>query len=306
MPERNVCVPPDPSPVSVSGTLYIVATPIGNRADLTERARDTLANVDFIAAEDTRHTGQFLAQLGITTRLVALHEHNESARAAEFVAELSQGARIALVSDAGTPLISDPGFRLVEAASRAGVAVVAIPGACAAIAALSVAGLPTDRFVFEGFLPPRAAARQARLAALAVEVRTLVFYEAPHRIAATLDDVAAALGPDRRAVIARELTKMHETIYRGSLADLRVQAGTDPNLARGEAVLIVAGAAQTEQSVSEQTARLDTLLGPMLRALPLSQAVDLATEITGDRRNRVYERALELKRAAQQGGDEDA
>ena len=306
MPARNVCVPPDPSPVSVSGTLYIVATPIGNRADLSERARDTLANVDFIAAEDTRHTGQFLAQLGITTRLVALHEHNESARAAEFVAELSKGARIALVSDAGTPLISDPGFRLVEAASRAGVAVVAIPGACAAIAALSVAGLPTDRFVFEGFLPPRAAARQARLAALAVEVRTLVFYEAPHRIAATLDDVAAALGPDRRAVIARELTKMHETIYRGSLADLRVQAGTDPNLARGEAVLIVAGAAQTEQSVSEQTARLDTLLGPMLRALPLSQAVDLATEITGDRRNRVYERALDLKRAAQQGGEEDA
>ncbi len=282
--------------MSAPGTLFIVATPIGNRGDLTDRARDTLAGVDLIAAEDTRHTGQLLAQLGIRTPLYALHEHNEAGRAAELTARLLAGARIALVSDAGTPLISDPGYRLVAAAAAAGVTVVPIPGACAAVAALSVAGLPTDRFVFEGFLPPRAAARRAQLATLATEPRTLVFYEAPHRVAETLADLAAAFGGERPAVLGRELTKLHETVYRGTLAELVARAAADPNIARGEAVLIVAGAVPDAVSDSAELQRLDRLLAALLAALPLSQAVDLAVEFSGARRNRVYERALALKR----------
>ena len=281
--------------MSAPGTLFVVATPIGNRADISARARDTLAGVDLVAAEDTRHTGQLLAQLGITTPLQALHEHNEAARTGELVARLLAGARIALVSDAGTPLISDPGFRLVAAAGAAGVTVVPVPGACAAVAALSAAGLPTDRFVFEGFLPPRAAARRARLAALAAEPRTLVFYEAPHRIAATLADLAAAFGADRAAVVARELTKLHETIYRGALGALVARGADDPNMARGETVVVVAGAAATAAAETVDEQRLDRLLAGLLNGLPLSQAVDLATEFSGERRNRVYERALKLK-----------
>jgi 16S rRNA (cytidine1402-2'-O)-methyltransferase len=283
--------------VSAPGTLFVVATPIGNRADLTDRARETLAGVDLIAAEDTRHTGQLLALLAIRTPLLALHEHNEAARAEELTTRLQQGARIALVSDAGTPLISDPGFRLVAAAAAAGIPVVPVPGACAAVAALSVAGLATDRFVFEGFLPARAGARRTRLAALAAEPRTLVFYEAPHRIGETLADLAVACGATRRAVLARELTKLHETVYRGSLGELAERAAADPNLARGEAVLVVAGAVEQVEPPAVNHDRLDRLLAGLLAGLPLSQAVDLAAEVCGERRNRVYERALALKRA---------
>lgn len=282
--------------MSAPGTLFVVATPIGNRGDLTDRARETLAGVDLIAAEDTRHTGQLLAQLGIRTPLLALHEHNEAARAEELIARLRQGARIALVSDAGTPLISDPGFRLVATAAAAGVAVVPIPGACAAVAALSVAGLPTDRFVFEGFLPARAGARRTRLSALAAEARTLVFYEAPHRISETLADLAVAFGAGRDAVLARELTKLHETVYRGSLGELAERAAADSNMARGEAVLVVAGAAEHAAPGAADVERLDRLLAGLLAGLPLSQAVDLAAEVSGERRNRVYERALAIKR----------
>jgi 16S rRNA (cytidine1402-2'-O)-methyltransferase len=282
--------------VSAPGTLFVVATPIGNRGDLTARARDTLAAVELIAAEDTRHTGQLLAQLGIRTPLVALHEHNEAARAEDLVARLVAGARVALVSDAGTPLISDPGFRLVAAAAAAGVAVVPVPGACAAVAALSVAGLPTDRFVFEGFLPAKTAARRARLAALAAEPRTLVFYEAPHRVAEALADLVAVFGAARQAVLARELTKLHETVYRGALGELVDRAGADPNMSRGEAVLVVAGAAEAPETGAEDLERLDRLLAGLLSGLPLSQAVDLAVEASGQRRNQVYERALALKR----------
>ena len=283
--------------MSAPGTLFVVATPLGNRGDFSSRAGDTLAQVDLIAAEDTRHSGAFLSQLGITTPLVALHEHNEDARAAELVARLKDGARIALISDAGTPLISDPGYRLVAAAVAAGVAVVPVPGACAAIAALSVAGLPTDRFVFEGFLPARGAARRSRLAELASEARTLVFYEAPHRVAETLADVASAFGAERPAVLARELTKVHETLYRGGLGGLAARAASDPNMARGEAVLIVGGAPVVEAAID--AARLDRLLAGLLSGLPLSQAVDLAAEVSGERRNRVYERALVLRRKSQ-------
>ncbi|HUO79781.1 MAG TPA: 16S rRNA (cytidine(1402)-2'-O)-methyltransferase [Steroidobacteraceae bacterium] len=281
--------------MSAPGTLFVVATPIGNRADLTARARDTLAAADLVAAEDTRHTGQLLAQLGIRTPLLALHEHNEAARAEVLVARLLAGESVALVSDAGTPLISDPGFRLVAAAAAHGVAVVPVPGACAAVAALSVAGLPTDRFVFEGFLPARGAARRARLAALAAETRTLVFYEAPHRVVETLTDLAAAFGTARPAVLARELTKLHESVYRGALGTLLERAATEPNMARGEAVLVVAGAAPEAAPEAADLERLDRLLRGLLSGLPLSQAVDLAAEVSGERRNRLYERALALK-----------
>jgi 16S rRNA (cytidine1402-2'-O)-methyltransferase len=281
--------------VSAPGTLFVVATPIGHRGDLTARAREILGSVDLVAAEDTRHTGAFLAQLGIQVALVALHEHNEGERAAELVARLKDGSRIALVSDAGTPLVSDPGYRLVAAAAAAGLAVVPVPGACAAIAALSVAGLPTDRFSFEGFLPARSSARRARLETLAADARTLVFYEAPHRLAETLADLVATFGPERPAVLARELTKVHETVYRQPLGALAATAASDPNVVRGEAVLVVAGAPATAAAAAIDPARLDRLLRGLLAGLPLSQAVDLAAEATGERRNRVYERALELR-----------
>ncbi len=290
--------------MSVPGTLFIVATPIGNLADLTERARATLREVELIAAEDTRHSGALLAHFGISTPLVALHEHNEAARVDELVARMAAGAQIALISDAGTPLISDPGYRLVAAAGAAGIAVRPIPGACAAIAALSVAGLATDRFAFEGFLPQRRAARRARLKALAAESRTLVFYEAPHRVVETLEDLAGELGGGRPAVLARELTKLHETVYRGTLAELLVRAATDASMARGEGVLVVAGAPAVDDAAAADAAQQDKLLRALLPALPLSAAVDLVVELTGLRRNRVYERALQLR--GEQGGAEDA
>jgi 16S rRNA (cytidine1402-2'-O)-methyltransferase len=283
--------------VSASGTLFVVATPIGNRGDLSSRARETLAAADLILAEDTRHTGQLLAGLGITTPLLSFHEHNEASRTDELVTRLAAGARIALVSDAGTPLVSDPGYRLVAAASAAGVPVVPVPGACAAIAALSVAGLPTDRFAFEGFLPPRGAARRTRLEELAAEPRTLVFYEAPHRVGEALEDLAAIFGAARPAAVARELTKLHETVYRESLGALAARARTDADMARGEAVLVVAGAAARTADESAETQALDRLLVPLLSALPLSIAVDIALEVSGGRRNRIYRRALELKAA---------
>lgn len=283
--------------MSVSGVLYVVATPIGNRSDLTERARETLQRVDLIAAEDTRHSGQFLAQMGVMRPLVAVHQHNESERIGELLAALCRGDSIALISDAGTPLISDPGYRLVAAAAAAGITVVAVPGACAAIAALSVAGLPTDRFVFEGFLPSKAAARRTRLAELAHEPRTLVFYEAPHRVRETLQDLCDAFGGDRPVALARELTKLHEHIYRGTLAALIDQSAIDANMSRGEAVLVVGGASTPAGDAADDCVeiRVDALLEALLPLLPLSQVVDLISRWSGERRNRIYERALSLK-----------
>jgi len=281
--------------VAAPGTLFVVATPIGNRADLTERARAQLAAVDLIAAEDTRHTGAFLAQLGIERPLVSVHQHNEEGRIDELLSRLRDGEQIALVSDAGTPLVSDPGFRLVAAAAAAGMRIVPLPGACAAIAALSVAGLPTDRFVFEGFLPARGAKRRERLAALAGETRTLVFYEAPHRIGEALEDLAEAFGEGRAAVLCRELTKLHESIYRGSLGELRAQAARDEQLARGESVLVVAG--RPVQAAAGAADEVERLLRALLPELPLSRAVDVVVALTGERRNAVYPRALALKPA---------
>jgi 16S rRNA (cytidine1402-2'-O)-methyltransferase len=275
-----------------TGTLYVVATPIGNRRDLSVRAREVLGAVACIAAEDTRHSAVFLRELGIDTRVVSLHEHNEAERSAELIARLETGEDIALVSDAGTPLISDPGFRMVKAAHAARVRVNAIPGPCAAVAALSVAGLATNRFIFEGFLPQRAAARRERLAVLAAESRTLVFYEAPHRLIATLTAMVNAFGADREACIAREMTKMHETLYRDTLAGLAAAAQLDADMTRGELVIVVAGAVEDGHAADETS---ETMLRVLLAELPLKQAVDLTVKATGAQRKALYEKALALK-----------
>jgi 16S rRNA (cytidine1402-2'-O)-methyltransferase len=226
--------------------------------------------------------------------MLSLHEHNEASRTAELVAHLRAGTSIALISDAGTPLICDPGYRVVAAVAREGLAVVPVPGACAAIAALCVAGLPTDRFTFEGFLPARGAARRSRLDALVTEERTMVFYEAPHRLIETLADLAAAFGTERAAVVTRELTKLHEQIYRGSLADLIGLAENDPNMSRGELVLVIAGAPVVASEALGSIAA-DRLLARLLSVMPLSQAVDLVADLSSERRNRIYDLALSLK-----------
>ncbi|MFA5589193.1 MAG: 16S rRNA (cytidine(1402)-2'-O)-methyltransferase [Lysobacteraceae bacterium] len=271
---------------STPGRLHVVATPIGNLGDLSPRALETLRSVDAIAAEDTRHTQKLLAAFGARATLIALHDHNEAAQSAQLVARMLAGADIALVSDAGTPLISDPGFRLVCAAREAGIEVTPVPGACAAIAALSVAGIASDRFVFEGFLPNKATARRERLNALAAEPRTLIFYESSHRIAATLDDAAAAFGPQRHAVLARELTKRFETVLDGTLAELVERLAQDADQHRGEFVLIVEGAPEGDDDTALVLGRRAFSL--LREHLPPSQAARLAAEISGAPRKRLY------------------
>jgi 16S rRNA (cytidine1402-2'-O)-methyltransferase len=280
-----------------AGTLYVVATPIGNLSDLSPRACDTLKNCDLIAAEDTRHTGILLKHFQIGTPQLSLHEHNEGSRALEIIARLREGKSVALVSDAGTPAISDPGFELVRAAAAAGFNIIAVPGPCAAIAALSIGALPTDRFCFEGFLPARGAARLARLKSLEREARTLVIYESPHRVRETLEDCVAAFGAARAAAAVREATKLHETTYRGSLQALLDKSRTDADFSRGEIVLLIGGAPQAESAEedAEATARLDKVLKALLAELPLKQAARLAAQITGARDNETYKRALQLK-----------
>jgi 16S rRNA (cytidine1402-2'-O)-methyltransferase len=272
------------------GKLYVVATPIGNLGDLSPRARDVLASCELIAAEDTRHTGILLKYFGIGTRQLSLHDHNEAARAVEIIALLRDGKSVALVSDAGTPAISDPGFELVRAVAAAGLEVIAVPGPCAAIAALSIGALPTDRFCFEGFLPARGAARRQRLTALETEPRTLVIYESPHRVRETLEDCVTAFGGARTAVVVREATKLHETTYRGSLQELFEKSRTDTDFSRGEIVLLIGGGAP-----AEAPSQLDTVLGVLLAELPLKQAAHLAAQIVGARENEAYKRALFLK-----------
>jgi 16S rRNA (cytidine1402-2'-O)-methyltransferase len=277
--------------MGTGGALHVVATPIGNLKDLSERAREVLANADFIAAEDTRHTQQLLEAHGIRARLVSVHEHNEAERAAEVLQALAGGANVALVSDAGTPLVSDPGLRIVRAVIEAGFEVRTVPGPCAAIAALSIAGLETERFAFEGFLPAKAAARRTRLAALRGDSRTLIFYEAPHRLGESLEDLSAAFGPDRRAVIARELTKLFESVYRGTLEALAQRARQDADLQRGELVIVVAGASPAAQA---QEGEIEHVLGVLLAQLSVSQAADLAAALTGTSRNSAYRLALKM------------
>lgn len=282
---------------SLNGRLQVVATPIGNLADLSERARAVLAGADVIAAEDTRHTGALLKALGIATPLVSLHEHNEAQRAPALLARLAAGECVALVSDAGTPLLSDPGFELVQRAVQAGYEVSAVPGASAITAALAVAALPTDRFCFEGFLPARERERRAALAALAHEPRTLVFFEAPHRIVAVLADMAAELGADRAAVVARELTKVHETIYRGTLGELAARAREESNLARGEITVVVHGARAADQGVDAGLLRRTVEL--LAKELPPGRAAAIAAQLTGATRAAAY--ALAIRAGAASG-----
>jgi 16S rRNA (cytidine1402-2'-O)-methyltransferase len=256
-----------------------------------------LSDCALIAAEDTRHTGILLKHFDIATPQLSLHDHNEETRAIEIIARLREGKSVALVSDAGTPAISDPGFELVRAVAAAGIEIIAIPGPCAAIAALSIGALPTDRFCFEGFLPARGAARRQRLKSLEKESRTLVIYESPHRVRETLEDCLTAFGEARAATVVREATKLHETTYRGSLLELIHKSKSDEDFARGEIVLLIAGAPQMLASAadSEASAELDKVLTALLVELPLKQAARLAAQITGARDNEAYKRALFLK-----------
>jgi 16S rRNA (cytidine1402-2'-O)-methyltransferase len=278
------------------GRLYVVATPIGNLGDLSPRACEILRSCALVAAEDTRHSGTLLRRCGIPTPLVSLHDHNEQQRSPELIARLAAGQSIALVSDAGTPAISDPGYELVVGAVAAGIDVLTIPGPCAAVAALSIAALPTGRFWFDGFRPARGAARRACLDELAAEMRTLVFYESPHRIVETLEDCARAFGPERRASVARELTKLHETVYRGVLGELAARARNEADFARGEIVIVIAGAEMGR--AAPEDAELERVLGVLLAELPLKQAAALTAKILGRRDNETYTRALQLKRDA--------
>jgi len=278
-----------------AGVLYVVATPIGNLQDLSARALDVLRTVPLIAAEDTRHSKKLLVHYGIGTRQMALHEHNERHITASLLRHLAAGEDVALVSDAGTPLISDPGFYLVRAAREANVRVVPVPGVSALIAALSVAGLPSDRFLFEGFLPSKQAARQQRLQALAAVTVTLVIYESSHRICASLRDMVDCLGGTREATVARELTKTFETILHGSLDELLQRVESDADQQKGEFVVLIHGAQARERSaVDAETLRM---LEVLLAELPLKQAAGLAAKISGLSKNVLYEEGLKIKDA---------
>lgn len=274
------------------GCLYIVPTPIGNLQDITQRALNVLQAVDLICAEDTRNTGQLLKHYGITTHCQAFHDHNEQQKAQVMVEKLLTGKSIALVSDAGTPLINDPGYHLVVACRDAEVPVVPLPGACAAITALCAAGLPTDRFRFEGFFPPKRKARQDRLSELRQCPETLVFYESPHRVLDTLDDIIEVLGGDRRVVLARELTKTFETFSSQPAEELREWMLADPNQRKGEMVIIIAG--HRQQGDELPAAALDTLQ-LLQQELPLKKAAALAAQIHGVKKNALYSWALAQK-----------
>lgn len=277
---------------STAGTLYVVATPIGNLDDISARALKILRDVTLIAAEDTRHSMRLMQHFGISTPLAACHEHNERDEGSRFLSRLQAGDDVALISDAGTPLISDPGYHLVRQVRAAGIKVVPVPGPCALIAALSAAGLPSDRFIFEGFLPAKAVGRRARLEAVKEEPRTLIFYEAPHRILECLEDMELVFGGERVALLARELTKTFETLNGLPLAELRAWVAGDSNQQRGECVVLVAGwqAPEGEDAVSADTLRVLDLL---LKEMPLKRAAAVAAEITGVRKNLLYQVALE-------------
>lgn len=280
------------------GVLYLVATPIGNLDDLSFRAREVLDNADLIAAEDTRHSRPLLQHYAIRTPLIAVHEHNERRVLEDLVKRLSGGAAIALISDAGTPLISDPGFPLVRRCREIGIPVSPVPGPCAAVAALSAAGLPTDRFLFEGFPARNREGRRKQFEALRSEERTLVFYESSHRIASSLEDMAAVFGAGRRAVIARELTKLHETILSDTLGGLAKTLHIDPDQRKGEFVVVVAGAFQDRQGINPEAERV---LRVLVEELPLKQAAALAAQITGEKKNLLYRLALSWQQESSTG-----
>ncbi|WP_410017146.1 16S rRNA (cytidine(1402)-2'-O)-methyltransferase [Pseudomonas sp. 5P_3.1_Bac2] len=293
---KEGCLVTTPAAVnSPYGSLYVVATPIGNLDDISTRALNVLRSVALIAAEDTRHSARLMQHFGIGTPLAACHEHNERDQGSRFIERLLAGDDVALISDAGTPLISDPGYHLVRQARAAGVRVVPVPGASALIAALSAAGLPSDRFIFEGFLPAKAVGRRARLEQVKEEPRTLIFYEAPHRILECLQDMQAVFGAERPALLAREITKTFETLKGLPLAELAAWVGADSNQQRGECVVLVAGwqAPEGDEAISAEALRVLDLL---LAELPLKRAAALAAEITGVRKNLLYQAALERQK----------
>jgi len=276
----------------MSGTLFVVATPIGNLDDLAPRARQTLVTADLIAAEDTRHTGRLLSHFGIKTRLLALHDHNEAELTESLIAELANGKIIALVSDAGTPLVSDPGYRLVQAAHRSGISVSPVPGPSALTAALSAAGLPTDRFCFEGFLPAKKKARRDALENLVNEPRTMIFYESVHRIEKAFEDLVEIFGAGRPAFVGRELSKLYEQCVHGRLDELldQIVSGTIPD--KGEFVIVVGGSTVARTSSID----IDRLLVELAGKLPGKEVARILSHATGEKRNALYERLLALKR----------
>ncbi len=270
------------------GTLYIVATPIGNLGDWSQRAQEVLTQVSLIAVEDTRHSNKLLSHFGIQTPMIAYHEHNEKVASEKLLARLLAGDSIALISDAGTPLISDPGYPLVSAAHARGIRVSPIPGPSAVITALSASGLPTDRFIFEGFLPSKMQARKSRLENLQADTRTLVFYESPHRLIETLVDMIAAFGGERVVVLARELSKTFETLKQATLQEMLLWVEQDKNQSRGEIVLIIHGA----EASGPEAAEVERVLSILLKSLPVKEAAALAAEITGGKKNALYKQAL--------------
>jgi 16S rRNA (cytidine1402-2'-O)-methyltransferase len=276
----------------MNGQLYIVATPIGNLDDISFRAIEVLKSVDRIAAEDTRHSQKLLQHFGIQTSMLALHDHNEEARAHKLIKQLLDGENIALISDAGTPLISDPGYRLVSMAQDAGVRISPIPGACAVITALSASGLPTDRFYFEGFLPAKTQARKMRIGELGAISSTVIVYESCHRILACLKDMLEVLGDSREVCLAKELTKQYEMIKRGNLPDLLAWIQSDDKLQQGEFVLLIKGETQKDEALQQA----ETVLSKLMPHLPLKTAASLASDITGVNKNTLYQLALSLKK----------
>ena len=283
---------------SDSSALYIVATPIGNLGDMTARAIEVLRSVDLIAAEDTRHSARLMQHFGISTRMTSYHDFSDDARVESLLAQVQGGQSIALISDAGTPLISDPGYRLVQRAKEQSIRVVPIPGVCAITTALSAAGLPSDRFIFEGFPAAKRSGRQKHFQSLLEEPRTLIFYESPHRILDSIDDMLEVFGPQRQAAICRELTKTFETLHSAELGELQAWIREDPNRQRGEFVVIVRGAVlQQEEALNAEVLRTLEIL---LESLSVKQAAALAAKITGVKKNLLYERALEISKARPQ------
>jgi 16S rRNA (cytidine1402-2'-O)-methyltransferase len=278
-----------------AGTLFVVATPIGNLADMVPRAIDILHKVDLIAAEDTRHSGNLMQHFGIATAMTAYHDYSDQTKTQMILTRLQQGDSVALISDAGTPLISDPGYRLVHDARILGIRVEPIPGACALIAALCASGLPSDRFSFEGFLPAKKTSREKVLEVVKEDPRTLIFYESPHRILASLKSISLIMSSDRKMVLARELTKTFETFIAGSIADVIETLEKDANQTRGEMVIMIAGFVPTEQRLV--TADVERTLKILCEELPLKKAAAIAAKITGAQKNMLYQMGLQLNKS---------
>ncbi len=278
----------------MKGELYLVATPIGNMKDMSPRAVDTLNEVDLVAAEDKRRSSRLFSYFNIKTPMISYHDHNEDKQIQKIIDLLLCGKSVALVSDAGTPLISDPGYRLVRTAKNNGLKVSTIPGPCALIAAISASGLPSDRFIFEGFLPAKSSARIAKIQSISSELRTIIFYEAPHRILETLEDMLVVINPLRQVFLARELTKTYETFLSGTLIEVLELIRADINQQKGEIVLVLAGRDPSEGN--PDTNESDRILSILLEELPLKQAASLVAKITGGQKNIFYKLALSLKK----------